>query len=108
MNFRDFPENSHNQNGKLKEKLRNHIEGEFVKIPEFTQGIILTIFPQKCKFWNKIENFENSRNSAYNEAAHLMWICAVLNAVRLILDDKPLRKCFLEMIRRLIKFLAPS
>ena len=42
----------------------NHIQGEFVKIREFTQIINFAFSPQKWQIYVENKNFEISRNSA--------------------------------------------
>ena len=47
--FRDIAENGHSENDYFREKLtKNHIQGEFLRIREFTLAIFV-IFPQNGK-----------------------------------------------------------
>ena len=46
------------------ENLKIHIKGEFVEIRKLILVIIFVIFPQKCQFKLKNENFKISRNLA--------------------------------------------
>ena len=64
MNFDNFLKMTIPMMAIYVENLKIHIKGEFVEIRKLIQVIIFVIFPQKCQFKLKNENFKISRNLA--------------------------------------------